>query len=147
MTKLIHSLRNSNVTGEFLSTVLACSSLITIWPMYLWIHEMWTFLGWPSIWFWCFSMLYYAIWIWLYLFLSNEYEQYPGMSMDAFFCGTLFAVASALRDADVLSVLSKKGFGAAAWVAFLSAMVLVFRNFGRRSRKCVKAGGESNPDE
>jgi hypothetical protein len=47
--------------------------------------------------------------MWLALFLSKEYRQYPGMSMDALFGGLLLAVASALHDADVLSDLSKKG--------------------------------------
>jgi len=150
MSKLLRSIRGSNVTGEFLVTMLIFSSSRTIWPMYLWIREEWTLHNQPLALFWCICALYYAIWMWLALFLSREYRQYPGMSMDAVFGGLLLAIASALHDADVLSDLSKKGFGWAAWVLLFSACGLVFRNsasFSRRSTRPSEPVNSSGREE
>jgi hypothetical protein len=107
--------------------------------MHLWIRAEWILFNKPPALFWCICTLYYAFWMWLALFLSKEYRQYPGMSMDALFGGLLLAVASALHDADVLSDLSKKGFGWAAWVVLFSACGLVFRNFASMSRNAKRA--------
>jgi hypothetical protein len=127
MNKHIHTLRNSNLTGGFLATVIIFSSANTIWPMYLWLHKQWALLNEPIMLFWWFCGFFFAFWVWLILFLSKEYTQYPGMSIDALIVGSLLTVAAVLRDADVLSDLSKKGFGAAAWVVYLSTCVLAVR--------------------
>jgi len=147
VSKLLRSIRDSNVTGEFLVTLLIFSSSRTIWPMHLWIRAEWILFNQPPALFWCICTLYYAFWMWLALFLSKEYRQYPGMSMDALFGGLLLAVASALHDADVLSDLSKKGFGWAAWVVLFSACGLVFRNFASMSRNAKRAAEPSAEDD
>lgn len=139
VSKLIHPLRDSNVTGEFLVTMLIFSSSRTIWPIYLWIRAEWTLLNQPPALFWCICTLFYAFWMWLALFLSREYKLYPGMSIDALFGGLLLAVSSVLHDADVLSDLSKKGFGWAAWVVLFGACGLVFRNFASMSKISKRA--------
>jgi hypothetical protein len=64
--------------------------------------------------------------------------------MDAFFGGLLLAVASALHDADVLSDLSKKGFGWAGWVVLFSSVGLVFRNSACFSKMGKAADEASN---
>jgi hypothetical protein len=117
--------------------------------MYLWMRQEWMLLHQPPVLFWCICTLYYAFWVWLALFLSKEYEQYPGMSMDALFGGSLLAVASALHDADVLSDLSKKGFGWAAWVVLFSASGLVLRGFACFSRmgKTANVASTNKKDE
>lgn len=142
----MRSIRDSNVTGEFLVTLLIFSSSRTIWPMYLWMREEWILHGQPPALFWCVCALYYAFWMWLALFLSKEFEHYPGMSMDAFFGGWLLAVASALHDADVLSDLSKEGFGWAGWVVLFSSCGLVFRNFACFS-KMGKAADKAQEEQ
>lgn len=134
MAKLFRTLRDSNLTGGSLAALLFVSSRYTVWPMYLRMREQWVLLNEPRVLFWFLGALYFGIWVWLVMFLAKEYKQYPGMSMDALFGGALLVVASALRDADVLSDLSKKGFGAAAWVVFLGAGALLVRNFACMSR-------------
>ena len=135
MTKRFHSLRDSNLTGEFLAALLFISSRYTIWPMYLWIREQWVLFNEPRVLLWYICALYFTFWAWLFMFLSKEYKQYSGMSIDALFVGSLLTVASALCDSDVLFDLSKKGFGAAPWVVFLSASGLVFRTLACMSRR------------
>lgn len=147
MNKLIHALRNSNLTGSFLAAVLIFSSANTIWPMYLWLHRQWASLNEPMMLFWWFCALFFAFWVWLILFLSKEYTQYPGMSIDALIMGSLLTVAAVLRDTDVLSDLSKKRFGAAAWVVYLSTCALAVRIVAFRSRIGKVAGGPSAEDE
>jgi hypothetical protein len=115
--------------------------------MYLWIRAEWTLFDQPPALFWCVCTLFYAFWMWLALFLSREYRQYQGMSMDALFGGLLLAVASVLHDADVMSVLSKKGFGWASWVVLLGACGLVIRIFASMSRNAKRATEPSAEDD
>jgi hypothetical protein len=147
MTKLFHSLRDSNVTGEFLALLLFVSSRYTVWPIYMWLRKQWALLSQPPAFFWCICTLYFAFWVWLIMVLSRGDKRYPGMSMDALLAGSLLAAASALQDSDVRSDLAKKGFGAAGWVVFLSACALVVRTSFYASRRFVKADEPSiNPD-
>jgi hypothetical protein len=69
------------------------------------------------------------------------------MSIDALIMGSLLTVAAVLRDTDVLSDLSKKRFGAAAWVVYLSTCALAVRIVAFRSRIGKVAGGPSAEDE
>ena len=110
--------------------------------MYKWMRGECALLHLSPASFWCVCILFYAFWVWLALFLLREYKQYPGMKVDALFGGVLLAVASALVDADVLSVMSKKGFGWAAWGVLLSAFGLAFRNRAFMPRN---AKGEAEP--
>jgi hypothetical protein len=147
MNKLIHALRNSNLTGSFLAYVLVFTSAGTIWPMYLWLYKQWALLNEPMMLFWWFCAFLFAFWVWLILFLSKEYTQYPGMSIDALIIGSLLTVAAVLRDTDVLSDLSKKGFGAAAWVVYLSTCALAVRIVACISRISKMAGEPSAEDK
>jgi hypothetical protein len=144
MITLFQPRRASNQSGKVLAVLIAGFSRYTVWPFYLWVRGLWLFLNEPHVLFWCISTLYFAFWVWLVIFLAKEYRQYPGMSMDALFAGSLLAVASALRDADVMSDLAKKGFGAAAWVVLLSACALVLRNCASISREYERAGEPSS---
>lgn len=134
MARLLESARASRLTGGFLAALLFVSSRLTIWPIFLWLRTQWTLLNQPPPLFWLIGALYFTFWVWLVMLLSNGYHQYPGMSMDALFGGSLLAVASMLRDPDVMSVLAKMGFGWAAWVVFLAACALLLRNFTGMSR-------------
>jgi hypothetical protein len=146
MTRLLQSARASRLTGAFLAALLFVSSRLTIWPVFVWLRNQWIQLNQPPPLFWLIGILYFTLWVWLVMFLSNQYDQYPGMSMDALFGGSLFAVASALHDAEVMSGLSKRGFGWAGWVVFVAACGLLLRNFGGMSKINKKASEpSSNP--
>lgn len=56
----------------------------------------------------------------------------------------MLTVAAVLHEADVSTVLSGKGFGAAAWVTFLGAGALVIRNSASVSKIDKRAGEPSS---
>lgn len=144
MTKLLSLLRNSNVSGEFLSLFLLIICPFTIWPLDLVIRKQWAIFNLPPALFWYVCALYFAFWVWLFIFLSHEFNRYPGMSMDALLAGALLASASVLRDSDVLSELRKKSFGLAGWVVLLCASALAVRVSFYALRK--RADASHGPD-
>lgn len=73
--------------------------------------------------------------MWLFVFSFRGGKRYSGMTFDSLCIGALVTVGSVLRDADVLSDLSKKGFGAAAWIIYLIAFVFVLSSIARYKPK------------
>lgn len=55
----------------------------------------------------------------------SEGRRYSGIAADSLFGSCLLAVAAVLHKPDVLSVLSRMGFGGAWWIALFSACGLV----------------------
>lgn len=77
--------------------------------------------------------------------MMNDGTRYPGMVKDAVLGGCLFAVAAVLRDSDVSSVLSAKGFRSAAWITFSGACGLIIRSFANNmARKNRELAGPSD---
>jgi hypothetical protein len=129
---LIERWRGSSVIWWMLAVVLGSSARETIWPMYLWLRKDCIALGWPSGYTWAVSAIYFSFWVWLFVLLAREGKRYRSMILDAGCGGSLLTVAAALHDPAVRPALSKVGFGAAAWVTFLSAAVLVVARSAQR---------------
>jgi hypothetical protein len=123
--KIAERLRESDVTGRLLATILVSSTRYTVWPIHLWLRRTWDGFGFSPVSAWIVSAAYFSLCVWLVVLLTRNGKQYPGMSLDAICGGTLFTVAVALHQPPVRAALSQTGFGAAAWVAFLSASTLV----------------------
>ena len=113
-------------TGRLFAALLVASARHeTVWPIYVWWREHWVSFGWPAEYVWVASAGYFSFWVWLFVLLIREGKQHHGMIMDAVCGGFLLTVAAALHDPPVRTLLSALGFGAAAWVTFLCAGVLV----------------------
>jgi hypothetical protein len=139
MNQLIRYVREYEILGKGLAIVLAVICRGIIWQIYMWLRGSLSIYGHPSL-LWTVCILYFAFLLWLFLFLMNSGKRYPGMLKDALLGGCLLTVAAVLHDADVFSVLSGKGFGAAAWVTFLGAGALVISNSASMSRMGRRAG-------
>jgi hypothetical protein len=123
--KLLNRFRESDVTGRLLATILVSSTRYTIWPTYLWLRRAWDGLGFSPTYAWIVSAAYFSLCVWFVVLLTRNGKQYPGMILDAVCGGSLLTIAVVLHQPPVRAALSQAGFGAAAWVAFLSASVLV----------------------
>jgi hypothetical protein len=90
-----------------------------VWQIYVWLDGV---LGSsrPSF-HWVVGIFYFALWMWLFLLLMNEGRRFSGIAADSLFGGCLLAVAVVLHKSDVLSALSRTGFGAAWWIALFGA--------------------------
>jgi len=151
MNLLIRYVREYEILGKGLAIMLAVVCRGIIWQIYIWLRGSLSIYGHPSL-LWTVCILYFASLLWLFLLLMNSGKRYSGMVKDALLGGCLLTVAAVLHDADVLAVLSSKGFGAAAWVTFLGAGALVISNSAsvsriRKSADEPSAGGESLPVE
>ncbi len=144
VTKLLRLLRDSNLSGEFLAAFLFISARYTIWPIYLWVRSEWILLKGPNVLLWCICTFLFAFFAWLLMFLSNEFERYPGINTDALLGGLLWAVAAALHYADEISGFSNKGVRGAAWIVFLATSAILYRNFICRSTKALRPDRLSN---
>jgi len=111
--------------------------------VFMWLRGSLSIYGHPSL-LWTVCILYFAVLLWIFLFLMKNGKRYPGMVKDALLGGCLLTVAAVLHDADVFTVLSKKGFGAAAWVTFLGAGALVISNSASLSTINKRAGEPSS---
>jgi hypothetical protein len=125
LMKIAERLREYDVTGRVLATILVGSSHQTIWPIYLWLRGAWDRFGFPPVCAWIASAAYFGLCVWLVALLARNWKQYPGMILDAIFGGSLLTVAVALEQPPVRMALSQTGLGAAAWVVLLSGSALV----------------------
>jgi len=123
--KLLDRFRESDVTGRLLATILVSSTRYTIWPTYLWLRRAWDGLSFSPTYAWIVSAAYFSLCVWFVVLLTRNGKQYPGMILDAICGGSLLTIAVVLHQPPVRAALSQMGFGAAAWVAFLSASALV----------------------
>ena len=130
--ELVERWRGSGVIWWVLAVALGSSAREIIWPIYIWLRRHWPALGWPSGYTWVVSAIYFTFWVWLFLLLAREGKRYRGMILDAVCGGVLLTVAAVLHDPAVRTALSELGFGAAAWVTFLSAFVLVVARSAQR---------------
>jgi hypothetical protein len=121
LTKIADWLREADVTGRVLATILVSSTRSTIWPLYLWLRKAWGALDLPPAYTWIFTSAYFAVWVWLVVLLSRNGKRYPLMTLDALSGGALVTVAVAIHEPPLRTALSQMGFGAAAWVAFICA--------------------------
>ena len=146
MTRLIRLLRDYEIPGLAWAIALLILGRGIIWQIYMWLRGLLATPVRPSL-LWTVCILYCSFWVWLFLLLMGNGRRYPGMVKDALLGGSLFAVAGVLHDTDVFSVLSSKGFGAAAWITFLGGCGLVIRNFVSMSRIGRKTDEPSAEDE
>jgi hypothetical protein len=133
MKKLMESLREHNLTGEGLAYLLFIFLLLITWPVYQWMQHEWLFRA-PLAVNWLASSAYFSVEIWILMFVSREFSQYPLMSMDAMLGGALFAVGAALRrkEATLDFVL---GFNVASWIIIISTTILLMRVNALATRK------------
>jgi hypothetical protein len=94
--------QDSGVTARVLATILVSSTRYTILPLYHALRELWRFSDLSSPYAFLFGSLYFAFWVWLVVLLCNKGKSYPGIALDAVCGGTLFAVAFALHDVQLL---------------------------------------------
>ena len=144
MTKLIRLIREHEISGSSLAIVLAVVCRGIIWKIYVWLRDILSIYGYSSL-LWIVCILYFALLLWLFLLLLNNGRRFPGLIADALLGGCLLAVAAVLHDPDVRSVLSSKGFEAAAWVTFLAGGALVISNSAILSRAGRRDGGGLPP--
>lgn len=132
MKNLFEPLRERNLTGEGLAYVLLILLLLITWPAYLWMQHQWL-LSVPTAVNWLTSSAYFSVEIWILMFVSREFNQYPLMSMDAMLGGALFAVGAALlrKDATLDSV---RGSNLASWIIVVSTAILLMRLHALASR-------------
>jgi len=116
---------NFGFTGRVLAAVLVASARHDIWPGYILLRKHWIALGWPGGYTWVASAVYFSFWVWLWVLLFREGKRHPLMILDAVCAGSLFTVAVALHAPPVRIALSELGFGAATWVTFICASLLV----------------------
>ncbi|NYF79886.1 hypothetical protein [Granulicella arctica] len=133
MNQLIRYVREYEILGRGLAIMLAVVCRRIIWQIFMWLRGSLSIYGHPSL-LWTACILYFAFLLWIFLLLMNNGKRYPGMVKDALLGGCLLTVAAVLHDADVFTVLSRKGFGAAAWVTLLGASALVISNSASMSR-------------
>ncbi len=139
MSRLIRLIREHEISGKGLAIVLAVVCRGIIWQTYMRLRDIVSIYGYPSF-LWTVCILYFAFLLWLFLLLMNNGKQFPGMIADALLGGCLLTVAAVLHDPDVHSVLSRKGFEAAAWVTFLAGGALVISNSAIVSRTGRREG-------
>lgn len=132
--KIAERFREFDVTWRLVATILVSSTRYTIWPIYLWLRKAWAEFGFSPASAWVISVAYFSLCVWLVVLLTRDWKQYPGMKLDAVCGGSLLTVAVALHQPPVRSALSQTGFGAAAWVAFLSASALVLARSMQRHK-------------
>ena len=141
--RFVEKLRESGLTGKILAAILVMSIRYHIWPAYLWLLNAWMGLGWPPIYTWGITALYFAFWTWLYVLLIREGKRYHGMTLDAIFGGSLFAVAAALHDPSTRQI----GFGAATWIVFLCGFGLVVGKAIRPNERVEEQHAEPRSEE
>jgi hypothetical protein len=130
--ELIGKWQDSDAIWWLLAVALGSSARYTIWPAYIWLGEQWIAVGWLSRYTWPAGAVYFSFWVWLFVLLARRGKRYRGMILDALCGGLLLVVAATLHDPAVRAALSKVGFGAAAWVTFFSASVLVVLRAAQR---------------
>lgn len=130
--ELIRKWRDSDVIWWLLAVVLGSSARYTIWPAHIWLRGQWIAIGWLSRYAWLASAMYFSFWVWLFVLLARQGKRYRGMLFDAICGGLLLAVAATLHAPAVGALLAQLGFGAAAWVTFLSASALVVARAAQR---------------
>ena len=131
LMKIADRLRESDVTGRLLATILVSSSRYTVWPIYLSLREAWGGFGFSPQYAWVVSAAYFGLCVWLVVLLTRNGKQYPGMVLDAICGGSLLAVAATLHQPPVRTALSQAGLDAAGWVVFLSASGLLLARSGQ----------------
>lgn len=134
MTKLIRLLREYKIPGWFWALMLAILIRGIIWRIYIWLRDILATSNRPTL-IWAVCILYFAFWVWLLILLISDGKRYPGMVTDALLGGCLLAVTGVLRDADVISMLARKGFGAARMGYVLGRVWTCYPHFPRASRK------------
>lgn len=144
MNRLVARCIDAGFTGRLLATILVSSSGYTVWPLYLRLRQAWSALDLVPAYTWVVSAIYFAFWVWLVVLLTREGKRYPGIILDAICGGALVTVAVAVHDPRVRSGLSEIGFGAAAWVAFLSGAALVL---GKALSGATRSGEQLENEE
>lgn len=136
MNKLTDFLQERNLTGEVIAYALFILLLLITWPVYQWMHHEWL-LSAPMAVIWLVSIAYFSLEVWLLMFVSREFSQYPLMSLDAMLGGALFAVGAALRRKDVTAdaVLSSSVM---CWIVIISTAILLMRAVALASRNACR---------
>ena len=136
MNKLTEFLQQRNLTGEGIAYALFILLLLITWPVYQWMQHEWL-LSAPLAVIWLVSIAYFSLEVWLLMFVSREFSQYPLMSLDAVLGGALFAVGAALRREDVTvdSVLSSSVM---CWIVIISTAILLMRVVALASRNACR---------
>ncbi len=130
--KVADRLRGSGITGPILAAILVGLSRSVIWPMYQWLRGVWGGFDLPLAYGWIVTAAYFSFWVWLFGLLARNGKHKPGLILDAICGGSLLTIAVALHQPPVRAALSQMGFGAAAWVTFLSASALVVLRAAQR---------------
>lgn len=132
MNKLSEFLHERNLTGDGIAYALFILLLLITWPVYQWMQHEWL-LSAPLAVIWLVSIAYFSLEVWLLMFVSREFSQYPLMSLDAMLGGALFAVGAALRRKDVTVdlVLSSSVM---CWIVIISTAILLMRVVALASR-------------
>jgi hypothetical protein len=118
MNKLTEFLQERSLTGERIAYALFMILLLITWPVYQWMQHEW-FHSAPLAVIWLASIAYFSVEVWLLMFVSREFSQYPLMSLDAMLGGALFAVGAALRRKDVTVDLAL-GSSVVYWIIIIS---------------------------
>jgi hypothetical protein len=129
MIRIIRIIRGYEIPGPAWALMLAISGCGIIWKTYVWLRVMISGSPYasPSC-LWAVSILYFAIWLFVFLLLMNDGKWYTGIILDALCSGCLLAVAAVLHHGEVYVFLSKDGLGAASWVVCFGACGLVLSN-------------------
>jgi hypothetical protein len=133
MKNLIRVIREYQIPSRGVAIILMVICRGIIWQTYSWLRSILSAYSLPAL-SWTVCSLYFASLLCLFLFLLNTGKRYPGMVTDALLGGCLLAVAAVLHDADVSSLLSRKGFGGSTWVTFLGACALIISKSANMSR-------------
>jgi len=136
MNKLSKFLQERNLTGEGMAYALFILLLLITWPVYQWMQHEWLLKA-PLAVIWLVSITYFSVEVWLLMFVSREFSQYPLMSLDAVLGGALFAVGAALRRKDVTSDLVP-GSSVTYWIIIISTAILLMRVVTLASRNACR---------